>query len=79
MEKEAQSEEKNWLEFDHTMEEYALSGELNQLEDLLREEHPFLPGEKEAFELLQKGLGREPRVKLDKTGFHVIPIEQEEE
>jgi hypothetical protein len=76
MEIEPKNEIKNWMEYEHKMDELALNGEFNQLEDLLREDHPFLPGELEVYNKLRDNLGREPRVKLDETGMHVIRAEQ---
>jgi len=78
IEKELPDEERKWMEYEHSMDELAINSDFNQLEDLLREDHPLLPGEKEAFEELKNGLGRELRVKLDKSGFHVIRAEEEE-
>lgn len=60
-------------------------GEVDQVEFLLRENHELIPGEREAYLWLQEklkekyGEERDALVKLDKTGLHVIPIEQEEE
>ena len=77
-EKEILNEEENWIEYIHRMTDYVEKNDPNQLEDLLREDHPFLPGEKEAYDWLKENLGREPRLKVDKTGYHIIPIEKEE-
>jgi len=78
LESQSQKEEKNWAEYMHQIDDLAIRNDWNQLEDLLREDHPVLPTEKEAFNLLAEKLGRTPRVKLDKSGFHVIRAEEEE-
>jgi hypothetical protein len=72
------NEEKNWAEYMHEIEECVLKKDPNQLEDLLREDHPMLPSEKETFDWLNENIGRKPRVKLDKSGFHVIRAEEKE-
>jgi len=77
-EEDIKNKEDNWAEYLHTMTDYVEKNDPNQLEDLLREEHPVIPGEKEAYEWLKENLAREPRLKLDKSGYHVIPAEQEE-
>lgn len=74
-----ESEENKWAGYMQTMGEYVDNNDPNQLEDLLREPHPLLPGEKEAFDWLVENLDRDLRVKPDKSGYHIIPIEQEEE
>jgi len=79
---ESKSDKKDWVDYEYAMEEFVVNNDPNQLEDLLREDHPLLPGEKEAFDWLKselkEKLGRDPRVKLDKNGFHVIRAEEEE-
>ena len=51
------------------------AGDWNQLEEHFMKEHPTSPTEREVFLELEENLGREPRVELDETGMHVVPIE----
>lgn len=77
-EKETLEKSENWVDYIHRMTDYVEKNDPNQLEDLLREEHPILPGEKEAYDWLVENLGREPRLKIDKTGYHIVPVEKED-
>ena len=71
---EKETGQENWADYIYRMSKYQEDNEPNQLEDLLLEDHPLLPGEDVVFEWLKKNLIREPRVKLDETGLHVVPI-----
>jgi len=79
IEEETKTEDGDWRDYLHNIADCVEKNDPNQLEDLLREPHPIMPGEKEAYDWLKENLGREPRLKLDKTGEHVISAEQEEE
>lgn len=78
IEKEVSPQQENWAEYVHALTECVENNEPNQLEHLLMEDHPILPGEKEAFDWLVENLGRKPLVELDKTGYHVVKIKAEE-
>ncbi len=65
----------NWSEYIYQMTEYMENNEANQLEDLFMQKHPVLPGEREAFVWLTDNIGREPRVELDESGYHVVAKE----
>lgn len=71
--------QENWADYMYRMGKYKEENEPDQLEDLLLEDHPLLPGEDVAFDWLKKNLIREPRVKLDETGLHVVPIDENSE
>lgn len=64
----------NWLNYIVEMQTCVADNTPSQLEELLMESHPVLPGEREAYLWLVENLGRQPRVELDESGFHVIPI-----
>ncbi|MCX6759747.1 MAG: hypothetical protein NTW46_00165 [Candidatus Nealsonbacteria bacterium] len=75
IEKEIAPQQDNWIEYEHSLLECVENNDPNQLEHLLMEDHPVLPGELEAYEWLVENLHRKPMVGLDKTGYHVIKIE----
>lgn len=64
-----------WRDYMADMQKLATDGDWDQLEALLMEDHPVLPGEREAFNEMTENLGRLPRVELDETGYHAVPIE----
>jgi len=66
---------RGWTVYMGEMQTLATDGEWDQLEALLLEDHPVLPGEKEAFIEMAEKLGRPLRVELDESGMHVVPIE----
>jgi len=78
LEKESPSEKKDWSQYEDELIKCEENQEWSQLEELLLEEHPVLLAEEWIFEKLKDNLGRELRVKLDKSGKHVIPLEAEE-
>ena len=74
-EQEASNQRPDWIGYFYEITDGNTSPEA--LEELLLKEHPTMPGEREAFfRLDKKSLHRQPRVKLDDTGFHVIPIDR---
>ncbi|MCX6765036.1 MAG: hypothetical protein NT148_00665 [Candidatus Nealsonbacteria bacterium] len=49
IEKEVAPQQDNWMEYEHSLLECVEHNDPNQLEHLLMEDHPVLPGEKEAY------------------------------
>ena len=67
------SEEKNWAAYINEMALCAKENNPNLLEDLLMEDHPVLPGEKEAFNwLITKIDPKKLAIELDETEYHVV-------
>lgn len=72
-------EKRNWLTYWMDVLEFKKSGEPDQVEDLLMEDHPIMVGEEYVFEWLENALhekygpDRSSRVMLDETGKHVVP------
>jgi len=65
---------RNWLEYMHALSEHVEHNEPLALEAQLLEEHPVLPGEKEAYDWLAEVMGDQVlRVQLDTDAYHVIP------
>lgn len=79
VERENALKHEDWAEYMHSILECVENNDPNQLEHLLMENHSVLPGEKEAYDWLVENLPRKPMVELDKTGYHVIKIESENE
>lgn len=52
VEKEDALKSENWAQYMHSVLDCVEKNEPNQLEHLLMEEHPVLPGEKEAYDWL---------------------------
>jgi hypothetical protein len=72
--------ERNWAEYMAQMTEHVNNKDWYHLQELLREPHPLLPGEKEAYQALVEDLGPDHlTVQLDETEYHVIPKEQAED
>lgn len=67
----------NWSQYINELGRLTEEGEADKVEELLLKPHPLLPGEKEAFELIEDKLDHPPRVHLDETGLHVVPNEDE--
>lgn len=74
MERPPSSEQGNWLKYVDEMAQHVEAHEPKELEEQLLQQHPVLPGEREAYLWLADTVGKEDiDVTLDDSGFHVIP------
>lgn len=60
-------------EFFEEMTRLHEAGQWNALENLLKEDHPLIPGEREAFLELKEHV-EDPGVRTDDSGLHVVRI-----
>ncbi len=71
-----ESRQENWMDYLHQISDCIEKDDSERLENLLMAKHPVLPVEKEAYMWLKENpkLKHKPRIKLDKTDFHVVPV-----
>lgn len=73
---EDEKQEPDWVGYFYSITDEHIQPE--ELEELLLQEHPVMPGEREAFSHLNKeNLGHKPKVMLDESGFHVVPAKEQ--
>jgi hypothetical protein len=70
----------DWMRYLYELSGHVQHNEPLALEEQLLQDHPVLPGEREAYEWLVEVMGdQQLKVQLDKDQYHVIPrVERED-